>query len=436
MKKNLNILLVEPSNEVAILGGGATAPLWPCVLSALTPKQHNLNFIHCTFEEINESKLTGYDLVGISSRTETAMHAYHIGDMCKIMKIPCVMGGIHPFFLPDETKQHCDSIVLGEAEYIWQTVLEDLQKGELKEIYKGEHTKPEDIPIPDKSIVKKYKYKIENVLESVRGCPFNCDFCCATLYSGKKFRYKPVNNIIKEIESWKRRSSFSVIADLNMTSSFDKAKELFTAMSSYNLNWWGYASINVAEDDELLKLMSKAGCLYLGIGFESVSKETLKEMNKKKNLNTDYKEIVRKLHYYNIDIFGNFIFGMDTDTTDVFKDTVEFVIDAEIDFPVFQILVPYPGTKVYKTLEADDRLLTKDWSKYTRCDVVYQPKNMTKDQLMEGFFWAYKKAYSKRNRTKKFFSRWKGARKYLYDRILTSHFAKQHRLLKRYHTGS
>ena len=166
-----------------------------------------------------------------------------------------------------------------------------------------------------------------------------------------------------------------------MTSSFDKAKEFFTAIIPYKLTWWGYASINVAEDDELLKLMSKSGCVYLGIGFESVSKETLEEMNKKKNINTNYKEIVRKLHSYNISLFGNFIFGMDTDTTDVFSETAESVLEAEIDFPVFQILVPYPGTKVYETFEKDGRILTKDWSKYTRCDVVFQPKNMSPEQL-------------------------------------------------------
>lgn len=436
MKKSLNILLIEPRNELVITGGGGTAPLWPCVFSALTPKQHNLEFIHCSFEDINESKLRGYDLVGISSRTETANHAYQIGDMCRKLKIPCVMGGIHTFALPDETKQHCDSIVLGEAEYIWETILKDAQRGELKEIYKGEHTKPEDIPIPDKSIVKKYKYKIENVLETVRGCPFNCSFCCATLYSGKKFRYRPVNHILKEIESWRKRSSLSIIADLNMTSSFDKAKELFTAMIPYKLTWWGYASINVAEDDELLKLMSDSGCVYLGIGFESISKETLEEMNKKKNINTDYKEIVRKLHSYNLSLFGNFIFGMDTDTTDVFRETAESALEAEIDFPVFQILVPYPGTKVYEKLEKDGRILTKDWSKYTRCDVVFQPKNMTKEQLIDGFFTAYEQVYSTKNRINKLFSRWRGIKRNIYDQVLYLHFKKQYKMLQKYHTGS
>lgn len=436
MKKNLNILLVEPRNELVITGGGGTAPLWPCVFSALTPKQHNLEFIHCSFEDINESKLRGHDFVGISSRTETANHAYQIGDMCRKLKIPCIIGGIHPFALPDETKQHCDSIVLGEAEYIWETILEDAQRGKLKEVYKGEHTKPEDIPIPDKSILKKYRFKIENVLETVRGCPYNCSFCCATLYSGKKFRYRPISHILKEIESWKKRRSLSVIADLNMTSSFDKAKEFFTAIIPYKLTWWGYASINVAEDDELLKLMSESGCVYLGIGFESVSKETLQEMNKKKNINTDYKEIIKKMHSYNLSLFGNFIFGMDTDTTDVFRETAEFVIDTQIDFPVFQILVPYPGTKVYETLEKDGRILTKDWSKYTRCDVVYQPKNMTREQLIDGFFTAYEQVYSPKNRIIKLFSRWKGIKRNIYDQVLYLHFKKQYKMLQKYHKRS
>jgi len=431
MKKSLNILLIEPRNEMVLTGGGATIPLWPCVLSAITPKQHRVDFIHSSFEEVTANKLKRYDLIGVSSRTETANHAYAIGDMCRALKIPCIIGGIHAFVAPEETKQHCDSIVLGEAEYIWGTVLEDARNGKLEKSYKSDYINPDDIPIPDFAVARKYKYKIENVLETVRGCPFNCSFCSATKFSGNKYRYKPVSNILKEIDSWKNKNQLSVIVDLNITSNFDKAKELFHALISKKLCWWGYASANIAKDDEILELMSKSGCFYLGIGFESLSKETLKEMNKSVNIKINYKEFIEKLHYYNIDIFANFIFGMDTDTTDVFEETTEFVLENNIDFPVFQILVPYPGTKVFSDFEKEGRLLTKNWSKYTRTDVVFQPKNMTKQELINGLFGAYEKVYSKRNMRKRFYSKWRGVKKSIYNMIITSHFKKQFLAIKK-----
>ncbi len=434
MKNRLNILLIEPRNEMTLTGGGATPPLWPCVLSSLTPKEHHVDFIHCSYEDVTEEKLSKYDLIGISSRTDTACHAYQIGDICKKLKIPCVIGGIHAFFLQDEAKEHCDSVVLGEAECLWQNVLEDARKDKLKEFYKCEHEKHHDIPASDLSITRKYKYNIKNIIETVRGCPYNCSFCSATIYNGKTYRYKPIENIINEIDSWTRKSSLAHFADLNIASNFDKAKEVFSAIAPYNLTWWGSASVNVADDDELLRLMAKSGCSYLGIGMESISKDTLTEINKGHNINTDFKEMVRRLHDYNIDVYGFFIFGMDTDTIDDFKETAEFVIEAGIDFPIFQILTPYPGTRIYNTFKEQGRLLTQDWSKYTRSNVVYKPKNMTPRELVEAVFWIYEEVYSKRNIIKRFFSRWRGVKRNIYNTIMISHFAKQVKIIKRNNT--
>jgi radical SAM superfamily enzyme YgiQ (UPF0313 family) len=436
MSKRIKILLVEPRNEEILTGSAGTPPLWPCVLAALTPDRHELEFIQCTFEQITDDKLAAYDLVGVSSRTDTASHAYQIGDACKRLGVKCVLGGIHPFVCTAEAAMHCDSIVLGEAETLWPTVVDDACRGALEPIYRGARPTPQQLSSPDFSVVGKYEYPIENIIETVRGCPFNCSFCSATLYNGKRYRYKPVDRVLAEIDGWKNRTKLALFADLNIVSNKRKAKRLLRELAGFDLMWWGSASVDVADDDELLRLLADSGCSYLGLGFESVSPATLKEMNKKHNLRYDFKQVIARLHDHNIDVFGNFIFGLDSDTPDVFEQTIEFVLDAGIDFPVFEVLAPYPGTVLHDRLDEEGRLLTRDWSRYTRSDVVFRPKNMTVDQLVEGMFWAYETAYSKKALAGRFLSRWRGIKRSLYNAKILSHFARQVENVRQHHGRS
>jgi radical SAM superfamily enzyme YgiQ (UPF0313 family) len=433
--RGLKILLVEPSNETILTGSGGTTPLWPCVLSALTPEGHEIDFVQCSFERLTEERIGGSDLVGISCRTDSANHAYQLGDTCRKLGVPCVMGGIHPFIRPEEAKAHCDSVVLGEAENAWRAVLDDVKAGALKEFYRPRRPEPDEIQSPDLSVIRKYSYAIENVIETVRGCPFNCSFCSATLYSGRTYRYKPIDRVIQEIESWGNRSSLALFADLNVASNFNQAKDLFRELRPYKLMWWGNASVDIGSDDELLRLMSESGCAYIGLGFESISEENLKEMNKRHNIKYNYEDLIAKLHDHNIDVFGNFIFGLDGDTNDVFERTVEFAIRAGIDFPVFEILAPYPATKVYESLKEQGRLLSEDWSRYTRSDVVFAPKNMTEKELIEGLFWSYRTAYSNKELTRRAVARWRGVKRSIYNVKILSHFGKQIDNVKAYHSA-
>ena len=430
----MKILLVQPSSEQAIpVDSAASAPLWPCILSRLTSQHHDVDFIQTSFEKITEERIRGYDLVGISVWTHTSKQAYEIGDMCKRLNVKCVMGGIHPFVMPNEAIKHCDSVVLGEAEYVWQSIVRDAERNKLQRFYRCDLAKPVDIPSPDFSIVRKYKYAVENVIETTRGCPFNCDFCSATLYSGNTYRYKPVEKITEEIEAWKNPKSVAFFTDVNVISNFEKAKELFKAITPYNLTWWGDASVNVANDEELLKLASESGCAYLVIGFESISKESLTVMNKVQNLRSDFKHVVKKLHDYNIDVIGSFIFGSDADTKDVFKEICDFVHDADIDLPAFSILTPYPGTRIYKRLKQEGRILTEDWSLYTRTNVVFQPKKMTTEELIEGYISAWEETYSFPRSFGRSLSRWRGLRQQLLTSAFNFHSRKKARLLRDWH---
>jgi radical SAM superfamily enzyme YgiQ (UPF0313 family) len=312
-------------------------------------------------------------------------------------------------------------------------VVQDAAKKELRDTYRCEHPEHHELPFLDLTVVRKYLYKISNATETVRGCPFGCNFCSASQYNGKKYRYKPVQTIVCEVEAWKRRSRLSFFADLNIVSDFDKAKEVLSALQPYKLSWLGNASINVVDDEELLKLLKLSGCSVLGIGMESISSQSLTEMNKKHNIKYDFKEVVRRLHEYNIDVFGNFIFGLDTDTLDTFEKTAAFAVEADIDFPIFQIMVPYPGTDIFKRFKQEGRLLTQDWSRYTRSDVVFQPKNMTPSQLLNGLFKAYKIAYSRKALIGRLVSRWRGIRRIIEDVRILVHFGIQKRSIMRHH---
>ena len=433
MGEALDILLIEPHSDLGLLSGGSTIPLWPAALSAVTPAQHRLDFKHCSYEKLRSETIRGRDLVGISTRTETANNAYAIADRCREMGVPVVMGGVHASMCPGEAEEHCDALVVGEAENTWPTVVGDVQENRLASRYRGTPTAPEEFPMPDFPLVRKYKYQVENVLETVRGCPNVCEFCSATQFSGKKYRFKPTDQILREIGEWRRNAWLSVFADLNIGIRKSKAKEVFEALVPYKLNWMAYATVDIVNDDELLELMSRSGCIYLGLGFESVSDETLQEMNKSKNARLDYKEIIRTLHYYNIDVFGNFIFGLDTDSEDVFEDTVDYALEAGIDFPVYQNLTPYPGTQIHDRLEESGRLLTNDWSRYNRFDAVYEPKQLSPVELMKGLFWAYEETYSRKNRLKRFFQRSRGLKRSLFNEIILRHVSKQFYLMKKHY---
>lgn len=407
----MNILLVHPGGNEKI-GSRMIPPLWPSIISALTPEEHKIDFLDTAFENITERKFRKYDAVAISVPTAAAPEAYKIGDMCNELSIPSVMGGIHAFVLPNEAKQHCTSVVLGEAEYVWKSILEDLENGYLKPFYNAVLARPEDFPTPDLSVYDKYWFYTTNLLETVRGCPYDCEFCGATFYSGRKYRYKPVEKIVAEIAGWKRKSR-AFFVNTNLTASVKKTKELMLAIKEFNFKWWSACSVNVAEDEELIKLMSESNCSHLQFGFESVSPETLKSMNKPQNIKVDYKKLIKKLHNYDIDVVASFVLGWDTDNENVFKSTLDFALDADIDVPAYFPLIPFPGTRVYERLKAQHRILTYDWSKYNGAHLVYQPKNITLEKFAEGIIQCWEESYSIGSLCRRIISNYRGLKKTL-----------------------
>lgn len=416
---SLKILLLQPTNEVQS-GDFLVPPLWPSVLSSLTPKQHQVDFLHCGFEKPIEKKLSNYDMVGISVLTTMANDAYRIGDICKNLGIKCVMGGIHTYVFPDEAKQHCDAVILGEAEYVWKKVLEDAENRNLQPFYKGTLTAPEDFPIPDLSIYKKYRFFTTNLAEIVRGCPHNCRFCGATMYSGKRYRYKKLENLVSEIENWDSARRIAHFTNTNLIANPKKTLEMMEKIKDFDLRWWSPCSVDILDHEELIAAVADAGCMVLQFGFDSISAETLRSMNKHFNIKRDYRALIKKSHDYGIEVSGSFIFGWDTDTKDVFKNTVDFVYDADVDIPVYFPLTPFPGTDIYNTYLSQDRILTNDWSKYNWNTCVYKPKNMTEEELLDGCFYAFKESYSTKNIFHRLFSRPRGIREIMLTMFMSA----------------
>ena len=380
----MNILLVcpHPPTVPCFFEKYATPPLGLQQLAAVTPKKHTVKIIDERFEGINYNKK--YDLVGITTITASAIHAYEIADKFRKRGMPVILGGYHASVLPDEAKQHADSVVIGEADLIWPNLLQDLEKGKLRPFYKDEiPVDPTLITPPDRN-ASKNRYILAAV-QATRGCPIGCEFCTiSNLSGGKVFRKRPVENVINEIKSIKHRALVFYDASLTIDPSY--AKDLFKEMKGLKKKFSAYGNINsLGKDDELLELSKEAGCTAWFIGFESINQNTINSVGKSTNIVEEYGKAIKKIKSHGISVIGSFMFGLDTDTPDVFDATLEAIEIWEIDSAEFSPLTPYPGTSIFRRFEDEGRILTKDWSLYTCSgNVLFQPKNMTIQEFLDG----------------------------------------------------
>lgn len=334
------------------------------------------------------------DLVGITTLTINAPRAYEIAEKFKEKGIKVVMGGIHPSMLPNEAIKYSDSVVIGEAENVWKNILEDAEKNRLKKFYYGERLPLTNLPLPRWDLLKK-RYLSKSVQTS-RGCPFQCEFCSVTIFNGREYRLRPVDEVINEINSISSKKI--VFIDDNIIGvgkeREERAIELFKKLKALNIKWLGESSINIGKGDKILKAAADSGCIGLLIGLESIEEMNLRQMNKGLNLAVgikNYKKVIKKFHDHNIAIYGSMIFGNDYDTKETFKKTVDFILDTDIDFVSKSMLCPFPGTRLYERLDKEKRILFKnypaDWSKYGSGQIVIRPKNMTVEELREGIRW-------------------------------------------------
>jgi radical SAM superfamily enzyme YgiQ (UPF0313 family) len=363
------------------------------LLAGLTPSRHEVRII--------DEGLTGVDfdhevdLVAITAITPLAPRGYEIADQFRRRGKRVVIGGIHASWLPEEAKAHADSVVVGEADEIWNEILEDAEKGGLQPFYQQkERSKLSHLALPRRDLLPKRGYLFHNLIQTTRGCPFDCEFCSVTALHGKTYRMRPVSEVEKEIQSLDRSRAYIFFVDDNLVGNKAHARELLTMLSHYRLRWVSQGPLQIAEDEEMVSLMGKAGCHGLFIGFESLRTENLDLMGKRINRVEAYERGIRRLHEAGIGVYASFVFGYDFDDASVFDEFLEFAERTRMDGAFLPILTPFPGTRIYQRLRQENRLLTEDWSKYDMATVVFQPKRMTLQELQEGFWKVNRSFYS------------------------------------------
>ena len=371
------------------------------LLGALTPEDVEVSIEDENVQEINFQDPP--DLVAISIITPLANRGYAIADRFRRMSIPVVMGGFHATWMAEEAGQHADAVVLGEAERVWPRVLEDFKKGAPQRFYKASDLAVlKGLPIPRRDLLKKGGYFFINTMQISRGCPFHCAFCSVTAFYGHTYRLRPLEEVRREVELLRQGNEFIFFVDDNIIGNPVYAMDLFSLLKDFRVKWLSHASLNIAENDMLLKKAAESGCYGLFIGFESLSQKTLQSYHKTSNQVHRYRDLIRKIHDQGIGIEGSFIFGSDDDDDSSFRQVLDFCEENKIDAAVFAILTPYPGTRIYEQYVQENRILSRDWDLYDMGHVVFRPKRMTVEQLQEGHDWTNRRFYSYRSMFKRF----------------------------------
>jgi len=362
-------------------------------LAGLTPPHHTLSFADENLQPVDFNSAP--DLVAITIMTPLAPRGYKIADRFRKMGIKVVIGGIHASNMPEEAMSHADSVVIGEADEVWATILHDAEQGELKPLYRQSHyTGMELIPPADRSVYPKKGYFFENMIQTTRGCPYHCEFCSVTAFFGGTYRPRPVEMIFREIESLRNTPGYIFFADDNFIAKPEHTRCLLNRLKNYRLRWVCQAPVTIAGDKAMLESFASAGCHGIFIGFESLNPKNLEIMGKPQNNIDLFEESIKRIHDNGIGVYGSFVFGYDHDTVAVFDQFLEFANRTMLDGAFMPILTPFPGTRIYKRLKAEGRILTEDWGYYDMATVVYRPKKLKIDELQEGFWKINKGFYS------------------------------------------
>jgi radical SAM superfamily enzyme YgiQ (UPF0313 family) len=371
------------------------------VLAAYTPGEvEDIEIIDEEYEEIDFD--APVDLVGITAMTYLAPRAYEIADAYRQRGVKVVMGGMHVSALPDEALQHADAVVVGEGEEAWPVVVEDFLKKELKPVYKApglfdmQNYRPARL-----DLFKKYaktkpsssnsnsKYANIALFEVSRGCPYNCDFCAVTHFYGKKYRFRDLNRLVEDVRSakLKYRARLMGFVDDNLYGSKSYFKEFIGKIERLNLLWSAQVSVNVGNDPDIVKMMADSGCQGVFIGFESLSQKSLDAVNKNVNNVDHYHRLIDLMAENNIKVFPSIIFGLDGDEPDIFEKTLEFLNahQGTIGYTTFSLITPLPGTRFYRRMLKENRILVHDWQYYNFNNVVIKPLLMSTEELQQGY---------------------------------------------------
>jgi radical SAM superfamily enzyme YgiQ (UPF0313 family) len=364
-------------------------------IASLTPKNH---FVYIEDENLRPVNFSDNpDIVGITVNVDTAYRAFDIAEIYRKRGIKVIFGGIHASSNPDSMLEHCDSVCVGEAEELWESMLNDFSNGTLKPKYfYSETTDLKKVPIPDWSIINRSKYLYNNIITTSRGCPFRCEFCYNSCdYTNKKYRFRPIGSVLKEIKALDKKRIMFI--DDNLIGNPDWTKELIKNIRPLNILWHAAVSTNLVNHPDLVKEMSGSGCKSLFIGFESINSNSIESIRKTQNKVNEYNNLIGLMHSNGIMVNASLVFGFDGDTKDTFPQTLDWLNSNKVETMTAHILTPYPGTKIHERLFKENRIIDFDLRKYNTSNVVFLPKNMTPDELKSGYLKIYEDFYSFRN---------------------------------------
>jgi len=398
-------LLIQPVSSTSMMvdSGSVSMPLNLIMVATLVGKLFDVTFIDERLGNKVPEDFSGFDVVAITSRTLNASQAYRIGDAALSQGKTVILGGVHPTMLYDEATSHCTSVVYGEIESIWTELATDVLKGKMQRIYRAKELKPMGSMIhPDFSYAlssknaKKYSSLIP--ILATKGCPVGCNFCTTPTIYGKNYRYRELDLVLDEMRYHQKRTgkekvNFSFMDD-NISFRPQYFMTLLEEMAKLGVHWNANISMNFLDKPEVAELAGRSGCDLLSIGFESLNPETIKSVHKGSNRLGSYEQVVENLHKNGIAIQGYFMFGFDNDTEKSFQLTYDFIMKNRIEFPVFSLVTPFPGTPYFD--EMKPRIRHFDWNKYDTYHYMFEPNKMSGEKLLENFVKLQREVYKGR----------------------------------------
>jgi radical SAM superfamily enzyme YgiQ (UPF0313 family) len=331
-----------------------------------------------------------WDLVGITVMTAVAPRAYEIAARFRSQEVPVVLGGMHPTLMADEALAHADAVVAGDAEGVWPRVVEDARRGRLEGLYRSEGAPSlTGLAPPPRHLLRSRHYGTIHAVQATRGCPNRCAFCSVSAFHGGSFRCRPTEEVAAEVAALP--GHFFILVDDSLTADRDYAAELFRLLAPLGKVWMSQSTLAAAEDEDLLDLASRAGCIGFFVGIETLSAANLDSVSKGFNRTEDYRSRIRALHDHGIGVEAGIVFGFDHDGPEVFKSTLEALEDLQVDMAQISILTPLPGTPHFEAMGA--RITDTDWGSYDYHHVVFEPKGMTARDLQAGHDWVTREFY-------------------------------------------
>lgn len=328
------------------------------------------------------------DIALITAMTPTAPRAYRIADELRARGVPVVLGGIHPTVAPDEAREHADAVVVGEAEPVLDHIFQDCASRTLAPVY--EAVGATDLAVlaqPRWDLLKRPAYQWIKSVEEIRGCAYDCSFCSANKIFGSRVRCRPVDRVVDELASMKERFAFFTANDISANRAY--TRRLFEGLIPLGKKWFSQASAEMAEDEELVELAARSGCVGLLVGFESLIGEQLAKVRHagSEDRRSHYQRIIETFHKHRIALIGCFVFGLDEQREEIFSLTKEFIEETNIDVPQMTVATPYPGTRLREQLASEGRLLPVGWEHYDAVRATIVPLEMSLARLREGYDW-------------------------------------------------